>query len=73
LQGDVWIFMESMLESLDMTSSNVKAKGQRFPEDVLGIVAAAVLLGSVTAAPSPCCTILYIVELCGSVNSVSPW
>ena len=44
-EGDVWIFMESMRESLDMTAALLKNANQRFPEHVLGTIAVAAING----------------------------
>jgi len=44
-EGDVWIFMESMRESLDMTAALLKTNSQRFPEHVLGTIAVASING----------------------------
>ena len=45
MQGDVWIFMEFMLESLDMTSALLKTLKRRIPENVIGIIALSCLQG----------------------------
>ena len=43
VQGELWIFMEEMLMSLDKMYAKLRDGGARFPEPVLGTIACSVL------------------------------